>query len=231
MSNRVGAGEGAHAGAHEGSRGAVSKSGQSGSRSIPPGRRTRGRPSKLTLNTITCIVSSIARGASRARAAKDAGVDERTLRLWRRRGRESKESGQHRYLLGQMDAAETRKGRPSEPERRTPSPGVPKPSEPLPREVRAATIAVERDGTFMRMPLEIDLPALKQFYEATIPAGAATGLNPDGSSVWLLLRRGRPGYRSTMSIMGLIAHQLRVEVIDEHGVPCVIEFRPSGRTE
>ncbi len=176
----------------------------------------RGRPTKLESKTVDCIINELERGASRAGAAREAGIDERTLRCWRRKGRES-DSGPERYLLKQMDAAEAR----AKAHIKT------KPRDPIPVAVIGATVRTIRDGTRRREPVQLVPAALNHLLELTYEARSGTGVNTNGQRIWYRVYRPRKDRRFSTAQVNLIVNLLRVAVVDETSHGGSIEFEPS----
>lgn len=140
-------------------------------------KRPRGRPTKRSTATTCLIVAALEHGASRARAASYAGLDERTLRLWRRQGLAS-ESGPYRELVERMEIAEAL-GR----ERSRVKPCV-----PVPVAVEKATVRVFKDQKIAgRRPVKLDIEALRVLVEKTCRTQDQVGCD----STWMRLNGAR----------------------------------------
>lgn len=176
--------------------------------------RRRGRPTKLGDYTTFVIVDALARGASRAEAARCAGLDERTLRLWRRQGLAS-ESGPYQDLVRRMENAEAR-GR----ERLRA-----KACAPVPVAVEEATVRIFEDRKVVgRQSVGLNIEALKALLEKTSRTRDGVGHDSKGREIWFWVQEPDGRWLTTREER-LIAFGLRATVADQTGGYGEVEFR------
>jgi hypothetical protein len=95
---------------------------------------------------------------------------------------------------------------------------------PVPTAIVGATVETTVNGALTREPVQLELEMLKRLLDLTRKEEWGNGFTTSAQPCWYWVRRPCPGRHPGAAEQDLLAHKLRVEVIDDRGSYGAIDF-------